>query len=382
MKKLIVVILFNLLAINLFAQTDLEQRIQEARKSSEDVVQINRDIIIEHLNNENYKNLLAIVDQTNAQIDTSKVTAFYTWEVQILSILEGNLDRFYKLTKNFPSIYQSIGSEYDNLGYTAISRINENEEYWKKWYDQQTGSEEDLMILRIFFGSIGLYADNVENKHIAKEFRKKYPNSSYMDFVDLRAALFSTGSWDWYVGYGNIALQGDVSDITKPGSSFLMGTSGYINQLFISVFFMTGLSDIRKNIQGITPETGPDFDINEGDDLRYVNIGAKFGWLLYKKSFIKIVPFASISSLSINIPPQTDRNTEPHALNASTGFGAGLLADFDIFSWNSKPQYGKSTSSHLGFRTSASYIKYVASDDYVGGSGLSAEVSFIWWIGD
>lgn len=383
MKRLTTTFLSILLTLSVFCQTNTEIRAskQAAAKANEALILKNRQLVIQQLNEQNYTGLLSIVDETNSLIDTSLHTAFYTWEIQLLSVLSDNLDRFFAVTINFPSIYQSIEPCYDNLGYIAISKINGNEAYWKNWYNQQTRTDEEMQVLRIFLGSIGLYPDNPENRKIVKEFRKEYPTTEYMDFVDLRAPLFATGSWNINVGYGFIGLNGDVSKLTKLGSSFTMGTGGLFNRLFLAVFFTTGKSKLLYSIEGITPDSGSDFDVAKGEKLNYMCIGAKFGWQIYKGQFIKIIPNISVSSLSINIPAVKNRNNDPYTLNAAAGFGAGVIADFDIFNWKSKPQYGQSTCSHLGIRLGVSYNQYISRDD-LDGSSLELEAAFIWWIGD
>lgn len=337
--------------------------------------------IINLLESNKYEHLLQIVEETNKKIDTTSYLAFYPWEVQVLSVLQENTEYFLNISAKSPRTYVTMGFKYDDLGYTGISKILENRERWIEWYESQPLDDEEQQVVRIFLGTIGFYDNNTENKKISKDFLIKYPDSQYAEFVEVRSTLFSSTSWDCHVGYGYISLQGNLRKLTNPTGALLLGTGGFINRFYISVFFLAGSSTILYG-QTVTPSTGAQFTIEQGDELRYMNIGAKLGWLGYGGKHIKLYPTFNISSLSINAPPKIDRNKEAHTVNATTGLGVGLNMDFDIISKNHNPKYGKPTASHFGVRLSTNFTKHLASSSNLDGSSLGAEASLVWWIGD
>lgn len=369
-------------SIKVSAQFDLEKEILGACDSSEIIINKGRNLANNKLNNRDFSNLLEIIDYTRVHSDQNKYIAFYPVEEQLFCLLSGDLDRFFVVaTKNIADPYV-VHPQTDYLASFACSIILEEKDVWKKWYEELSIEPDKKQTLRVFLGYIGLYDEQFENRAEVKSFSKKYPESEYKEYVSRYKNNFNSGSFEYHLGGGLNSLYGDVLDLIESSKGTLsMGLDFSVNRFFMGIMFYGSNGKIQDSYN-VSPKQGDDFILYKGDIISILNAGSRLGWIIFQKNRIRITPTLDISGFSISSSIENDRNDESVSINTSFGLGAGVLADFSLFSWNvSNSSYYYDYSfirSSIALRFTADYQKFLVGKKSLGGSGLTTAATLVW----
>jgi hypothetical protein len=382
MKRILFFVLFFTLTTgSIYAQTDLMKEIMGVRDSSETIIRNSRQLLNNRLNERKLDDITKIIASAKTSIDKYQYLAFYPWEEQVLSLVAADLDYLFIAMQSKLTNPYVIRPREDYIGQLAISIILEEKPLWKSWYEGLDLPEEKKMAVLVLLGAIQLYDNPYENQKIAKDFLKKYPTSDYADFVRENKSSFNTGSWEYEMGGGIWNLSGDWSDIALPNGQLTMGTGGYFNRVYWSVFFMGGLGCELLYDATIVDSDNNYYHLDAGERVSILNAGLKLGYSVYRSNRVKITPITYISGTGIDLPYKKGRNEESITINSAFTTGLGVNADFDLIRWQLKDPY-LSGKSHLGLRLSTGYLTHLASKKYYDGTSFYCSASLLWWLGN
>lgn len=210
-------------------------------------------------------------------------------------------DRLYKLT---------------NERFDAIS--NEIDLY------EMSAEKRELLNLTLYLFRSGKADDEYSAK--LKNFRKKYPNSVYNDFITmyLPDPIFKAGL-GINIGTGYVLPQSKLADYFSGNLIFNLSYEFYFGNVYTSLFVNGGQLVLEKALPAYMLSNNPSANISVGDGFSFFDGGLAGGYMFVNNKRLRIAPYLMIGGITIDsgLYPDDSDHKEITPVN-SFYFGPGI----------------------------------------------------------
>jgi len=386
-KFRVVLSTFLLLTVLSTVNAQIENEIISFVDSTELLVNNGRRLLLQHVQAKDYSKVAEIYDFLNEKANARNCAAFTYNEELFISILTNNWNIFLTKAERFSEKVQvpyCIAIRDQLLGSTLHLEVKNNALQHLKNALTTDLTLEDKELLEVYFHVIENGRDNYYGTKL-KEFKKKYPQSRYSDFVNkyLPDPLFTFGM-AFSMGATQIFPTGNLSNYFVSSTAFNASMDFYFNKLLIGIQVNIGFWDLKTPM--LSQSTGYGHDFQKNDRFSYVDGGILGGYTLLKNNWLQFTPFVMLGGTTLESNLYKDPNDSKLEFKITNSFavGFGLRSEISVIKFNMRDPYIASPiPSRINLRLDAGYnipVKY----NYTPAKGNIpyARMALVWWFGN
>ena len=384
--RLIFSILLLLTVFSTF-NAQIENEIVSFVDSTELLVNNGRRLLLQHVQAKDYDKVTEIYDFLTEKSRTRNCVAFTYNEELFIAILTTNWNNFLTKAERFSEEIQisyCIPIRDQLLGSTLHLEVKNNVLQHLRNALTTDLTNEDKELMELYFHIIENGRDNFYGKKL-KEFKKKYPQSRYNDFVNkyLPDPLFAFGM-AFSMGATQIFPTGNLSNYFASSTTFNASMDFYFNKFLLGVQVNIGSLELKTPL--LSQSTGYGHDFQKNDRFSYIDGGVLGGYTLLKNNWLQLTPFVLLGVTTLESNLYTDQNDSKLEFKISNSFtvGAGLRTEIKIINFNMKDRfYNVSMPSSINLRLDAGY-NIPVKHNYTPAKGniLYARMALVWWFGN
>jgi len=364
----------------------IENEIISFVDSTELLVNNGRRMLLQHVQSKDYHRAAEIHSFLNLRANAKNCAVFYYNEELYISILTNNWNDFFTKAENF--------SEVIRIPFCILinDRILDNTLYWEvrnevahhlKNAQNANLTSEDKDLMELYLHIIGYQKNEIYDRKL-KNFKKKYPQSRYSDFVNnyLPSPSFRFGMTFGF-GAAQIFPTGNLSNYFMPSTAGNISVDFYFNNFLIGGLFNAGSMNFKKPL--LSQSTGYDHDFQKNDRLSYIDGGFLLGYTSLRSNRLQLTPFVLLggTSLKSNFYRETaDKNLEFKILDSFI-FGTGLRTEINILNFSIRDAMTNTQlPSSINLRLDVGYnipVKYNFAP--AKGNVLYTRMALVWWFG-
>lgn len=357
------------------AQLILEEEILkiESVDSTHFYIDNGRRLIVKKVEEGRNDELMEVIRYLNQRVDSSMQLLFYQSEKQLIGLIANDFDYFFEATKSYNNQGNKFLPPNDNLYIVCTKEFRNNQEQWKTWYENLNLFEEKKQVIRIFLGFVGVFNNQAENHTVSNRFRKKYPNSQYLNFVNSIRNHFFSNYGEYSMGFGSINFNGSLANVMNNGKILHFEYGWLSNKLYFNMYLTNILQSTLVNTL-YTEYEDHVYQLNGGSPLNTWIVGGKIGWVILENYRFKIYPYLNICSLS-NDAKDISIDDGLLNLNVNMGLGGGLNADVALLKWKPK---GHKIHKEIGVRSNLNYVQFLSNSGIFSGHTLSGTIGLYY----
>jgi len=389
MKK--IKLITSLLALFVTLNTvnaQIENEIKSFVDSTELLVNNGRKMLLQHVQTKDYQKVAEIYDFLNEKTQANKCAPFNYTEDLYIAILINDWDFFLTRVEFFSEITKEILC-YPTRDNTLVRMLRlEVKDNASQLFDNALNidlTSEEIDLLELYFYLIENNVDETYSKKL-KDFKKKYPQSIYNDFVnnylprpaiDIKVRMAFSG------GVTQIFPTGNLSNYFDPATGGNMSFEFYSNRFFLGAQMNIGVMKFKMPLESST--SGYNEDFQRGDRLSYIDGGLILGYSVLSNKRNQLSPFVLIGGTTIEsnlYKDAADNDLEFKVANSFT-VGAGIRAEVKLFGFETRDIYSdRMLQNNINLRLDLGYnipVKY--SFTPARGNILYARMALVWSIG-
>jgi len=369
------------------ANAQIENEIILFVDSTELLVNNGRRMLLQYAQSKDYNRVAEIYSFLNLRANAKNCAAFHYNEKLYISILTNNWNDFFTKAEHF--------SELTRIPFciSISDQILHNTLYWEvrnevaQHFENALNTNltpEDEELLELYLHIIGYQQNEIYDKKL-KDFKKKYPQSRYSDFVNnyLPAPLFSFGM-AFSFGATQIIPTGNLSNFFVSSTAFYASMDFYFNDFLLGIQVNVGSLELKTPL--LSQSTGYGHDFLKNDRLSYIDGGFLGGYTLLKNNWLQFTPFVLLGGTTLESSLYKDPNDSKLEFKIFNSFvvGAGLRTEINVLNFSMNDRfYRTSLPSRINLRFDAGYnipVKY----NYTPAKGnvIYARTALVWWFGN
>lgn len=329
MKAKFITIILLIIAGNLFAQTDIKNQIIAFTDSTEIMIRNGRKLILEKTVTGNHHEALETLNYLKNNVDNNYVI-LYPSEELLFSLATSNFELFLYNAKNFNNLMEgkTKAIQANEIGIPLQEYIFQEMDLIKKDLANSKLSEENQQFIQLYID----YYEGIDkltvNKSI-KYYKKTYPNTEYIFFLNELKQYTSTSYINFCIGYGHEFLNGNISNSFDSHFQIMsLEFEGFVNQTYFSLFMNGSVSKIYSKID--MPVLKTDLTQKAGDEAFSLKYGVKLGRSWYSNKTFNAFSYLSLGGYQMNAQKSNFENydsTTKFKLSDSFFTGVGTACD-------------------------------------------------------
>jgi len=386
-KFKVVLSTFLLLIVISTVNAQIENEILSFVDSTELLVNNGRRLLLQHVQAKDYSKVTEIYDFLNEKANARNCAAFTYNEELFISILTNNWNNFLTKAEHFSETVQvpyCIAIRDQLLSSTLHLEVKNNALLHLKNALTTDLTLEDKELLGVYFHIIENGRDNYYGTKL-KEFKKKYPQSRYSDFVNkyLPDPLFTFGM-AFSMGATQIFPTGNLSNYFVSSTVFNVSMDFYFNNFLLGLQVNGGSLDLKTPM--LSQSTGYGHDFQKNDRFSYVDGGVLGGYILLKNNWLQFTPFVMLGGTTLESKLYKDPNDSKLEFKITNSFtvGFGLRSEISVIKFKMRdPYFASPMPSRINLRLDAGYnipVKY--SYTPAKGNIPYVRMALVWWFGN
>ena len=377
------ILLLSALSTQLSAQ--IENEIRNYVDTTEKLVNNGRRLMGQALADQNLRKVQEIYYYLGSVTENSRYSAFSYTEHLYLCMIISDWERWAALAENISTFRQKIlyPEKYSilDLLQEEVVRIAES--------GSGTGNRvvpdlETNELIDLYLHLLGNDFNEEYNRRL-KQFRSKYPESRYNDFLaSYMPGKYMKGSWTWMLGAAYISPLSAYRETFSPSPVFSMSMDFNIGRVFTSLFINAGKQEL---LTPFTATTSTDiFDFTPGEKFSYFDGGIMAGYFLVRGDRVNLAPYISLGggTLESDRFAYEDDKYEIEVFNTFI-YGAGVHAEIKLFSFDMNNPYGYGTvgNSFISLKVEGGYnaLSSFRIPQFEGNAAY-IKAGLVWGIGD
>lgn len=357
MRFIAFLILLSYLFQPQLAKSQIVDEIKAYVDSNEILINNGRKLLVEKINNKDYQKAKEIYEYLNQETQSTKYKAFSYNEHLFFNSIINDWEKILMLFKDYEAEINRYNFPYS---YPIGEVLNDNFTEQIDSTDNKIGSleiaNEDKDILILYFSLFKKDLDIEEYNKMLTAFHKNYKPSRYESFVkDYLPRKFTRIFINFSFGTNNTFPTEKIKDDFSSNSlGFSMSVDFTFGKIYTSIAIMT--TNYSSNFAFNAVVNSDTLSFKKNDDFQFTNAGLKTGYHLTKNTKIQLVPYASISSNTLESTLyNNNKEGDEHKIISSFGYGFGSFAEFRILKFKSAGYYSSTGSSYLGLRVDGGY---------------------------
>jgi hypothetical protein len=368
----------------------IENEIKSFVDSTELLVNNGRRMLLQHVQTKDYQKVAEIYDFLNEKTQANKCAPFNYTEDLYIAILINDWDFFLTRVEFYSEITKGILC-YPIRDNTLVRMLRlEVKDNASQLFDNALNidlTSEEIDLLELYFYLIENDVDETYSKKL-KDFKKKYPQSIYNDFVNNYLPRPTIGNIKAALGFGlgisQIFPTGNLSNYFEPVTTGGMSMDFYSNKFFLGFQFNAGGIKFKIPLEHST--SGYDENFQKGDRLTYIDGGLHGGYTVLENNRLQLSPYIYLGGVTIEsnfYKDDSNNDLEFKVLN-SFFIGPGLRTEIKLFGFESRDGFsGMTMQNSLNLRLDIGYnipTKY----DFAlaGGNMFYARIALTWRVGN
>ncbi|MDR1764474.1 MAG: hypothetical protein LBR64_11105 [Dysgonamonadaceae bacterium] len=361
----------------------IENEIKSFVDSTEMMVINGRKMLTRHIQEGDYNKIAEIYDYLTGLTSEDDCEAFSYNEKMLIDLLLGDWNGFltkaeHLTDKKLPMCYYT----HDHVASALYDKVKSEYAILAVETQNSNLSDEDKALLDLF-----LYAvendNNQEYEAKLKDFKKKYPQTLYKDFVRyyLPQPEFSAAI-PISLGAAEIFPTGNLGAYFKPATGFSIAIDYYVNKVFVGFQVTGGKMKLRTDL--LSDKTGYPVDFYANDKFSYYDGGLLAGYNILKTKSLHIAPYIYLggSSLMSDLYEKSEDDDLEYHIFDSFFFGPGLRSEWKIVDFGKENTSMGRAGNYLSLRFDAGYNFPVKFDFKPARGGVFyTRLSLVWWIG-
>jgi hypothetical protein len=271
--------------------------------------------------------------------------------------------------------------------------IKKQVDYFQSEINNQELNDENKALFEIFLYFVKNERSDEQYSALIKEFKSKYKNSSYTNFINnfLPAPIFK-GSFAYGLGATSVLHQGNLKSLITPGVLFNFAMDFNINKVYSSMSINVGNVSLLKQV---TFEDNTILPVNEA--FTYSGGEIILGYFFVRKSPFHLAPYIGIGGYSLERNISPNENDPEYQIFNSFCFSPGIHTEIKITDLNFGQKYNNmfnssemnnyynwmygQSQSYLSLKLDAGYNIYTKQTPGYSGNSLFLKLALIWGIG-
>lgn len=373
MKTIPILVFVSLCILSLrsFSQDDLRQQIISFTDSTEIMIRNGRKLVVDQTVKGDSQSAIETITFLKKNVDKDYVI-FYPAEELLLALANSNFEQFLFTATHYSNFLEEKTKyvQTENITAQINGFLSQELALIKKDLERTNLNPEKKELIDIYIRYYESEDKFKLNKSI-KNYKKSYPNSEYMAFLELIENDVEPGAMNFCFGYGHEYLSGNISEaFTSHFQSMNMELEWFSGKLYYSVFMRGSVGSLKTkyNMPII------DFDlIQTPEDYAFsLNYGARIGRTWYSRKTITVFSYLSIGGYqfksdkaNFDIPSDETAN-----LKLISVFSPGLGTACDIYLKHFKSKDSGEKIGQWFIRPSVGYDFFVTGKDESKGGSL------------
>ncbi len=373
MKKLYLLFGILICAWNGFTQDNLKKEILSFTDSTEFIIRNGRKLIVDKTTAGNHEGAIETLNYLKNNVD-DKYVILYPVEELLIALANRNFQLFLYDARNYNILMEgkTVALQFENIMGEIHQYLGFEMSLISEEVNHSNLSQSDKEFIQLY---IRYYTDDDQNglNNDIRKYIKSNPKTEYDDFLKQLKQYTTTGRMDILMGYGNEFLTGNISDyFTSHLHTLSLEVDGFVNQLYLSLFFSGSVNKVTSNID--LPIKDTDLIHLKGEKASSLKYGLKVGRKVFSSSNVTIYPYLTLGGYDMNsqssvIDDEDDKNT----LTSTFLAGVGASCDIILKKWERKSLYDP-----MGFifiRPNLGYDNFFANKTISKGGDFYAAIS-------